>query len=363
MFRRLLPLVAGLVLAGSTLTGCHGPVHVVPLITGVDWPTSFFVTPDGREIWYSERFTGEIHRRVLDTGADTVVFTVTDLLTTGERGLLGLAQHPDPSQPFIYAYATRDVAGVAHNHVLKITLSGGVGVSSQVIFDSTVSLGTHHNGGRIKFGPNGMLYIVVGEYTTPANSQNLANTNKAGKIHRITPDGAVPANNPIAGNTIWAYGIRNSFGFGFDPVNNQLWASDNGPECNDEVNLVVKGGNHSWGAAATCATPPAAPANTNQDGPLPRNQPAHFYLSPIGITGLAFCQNCGAGAAAEGQMIVASANNGQIRRLGLSGDRTTVVSDNVLYDHSASVFSVETRPGQNLYFSDLNSIRLLRFGG
>jgi glucose/arabinose dehydrogenase len=349
------------VLAGSTLAGCHGPVHVAPLDTGANFPSSFFVTPDASEIWYSEKTTGEIHRHILDTGSDSVVFTVTNLLSNFERGLLGIARHPDPQEPYLYAYATRNIGGTPRNHVLRITLSGGVGVSSTVIFDS--SAGTHHNGGRIKFGPDGMLYIVVGENGTPANAQNLGATNKAGKIHRIMPDGSVPADNPIAGNTIWAYGIRNSFGFGWDPVNNQLWATDNGPECNDEVDRVQKGANYSWGPNATCSGPLVAPENTNQDGPTPRKFPRHFYTSPIGITGLGFCQNCGAGVAAEGQMIVASSNNGQIHRLGLSANRVLVLTDDILHDHTSTVLSVETTPGRSIYFSDTTSIYLLRFGG
>jgi len=200
---RIVPTVAGVVLAGSVLTGCHGPPHAVPVIAGVSWPTSFFVTPDNTHIWYSERFTGEIHRRNLQTNSDTLVFTVSNVLGAGEQGLLGVALHPNyPTSPYLYAYATRRVGGSDRNQVLKITVSNGVGIASQVIFDS--SAGTFHNGGRILFGPDGMLYIVVGENTIKANAQDLSATNKAGKIHRITPDGGVPANNPIAGNSIWA---------------------------------------------------------------------------------------------------------------------------------------------------------------
>jgi glucose/arabinose dehydrogenase len=325
------------------------------VVSGVDWPTSFFVTPDQTRIWYSERLTGEIHRRSLETGNDVLVFTVSNLLNSFEQGLLGVALHPSyPNPPWLYAYATRQVGNSARNHVLKITLANGVGVSSQVIFDSSAS--THHNGGRIQFGPDGMLYIVVGENGTKANAQNLSATNKAGKIHRITPDGAAPADNPIAGNTIWAFGIRNSFGFGFDPANARLWASDNGPECNDEVNRIVKGGNYSWGVNGTCSGPLPAPENTNQDGPTPRRQPKHLYANPIAVTGVAFCSSCGAGSAAEGAMLVGASNNGHIRRLTLDSARANVVADNLLYDHPGNVFSVETRPGQPVYFSDRTAI-------
>jgi glucose/arabinose dehydrogenase len=356
---RMVPVMAGVLLAGSALTGCHGGPHAIPVITGVDWPTSFFVTPDQGGIWYSERFTAEIHRRNLHTNNDVLVYTVPDVVTAGEQGLLGVALPPDyPTSSFVYAYATRQVGGVARNQVLKITISGGVGVASQVIFDA--GAGSFHNGGRIAFGPDGMLYIVEGENGTPANAQNLSATNKPGKIHRITPDGGVPADNPIAGNTIWAFGIRNSFGFGFDPTNNQLWATDNGPECNDEVDRIVKGGNYSWGPNETCSGPLVAPDNTNQDGPAPQRKPKHFYAGTIGITGLAFCSSCGAGPGSDGALLVGASNNGHIRRLTLDAARANVTAEALLFDHTGPVLSVESRPGQPVYFSDTSAIYLLR---
>jgi aldose sugar dehydrogenase len=350
---RIVPVLLGAVLAGTALTGCHGGPHATPVITGVEWPTSFFVAEDNNAIWYSERFTGEIHRRNLQTGNDVLVWTVGNVLGAGEQGLFGVALHPNyPTSPYLYAYATRQVGAGPRNQVLRITIANGVGVSSQVIFGS--SAGSHHNGGRIAFGSDGNLYIVVGENAVPANAQNLSATNKAGKIHRITPDGAVPPDNPFAGNTIWAFGIRNSFGFGFDPSNGQLWATDNGPECNDEVDRIVKGGNYAWGPNATCAG--TAPDNTNQDGPLPQRKPKHLYATSIGITGLGFCSSCGLGSAAEGTLLVAAANNGHIRRLTLDAGRVNVVSDNLVYDHTGPVLSVEARPGQPVYFSDSGAI-------
>ena len=85
---RIVPVIVGVVLAGSALTGCDPPPHAVPVITGVNFPSGFFVTSDQTGIWYSERFTGEIHRRNLQTNNDVLVFTVSNVLTSGEQGLL-----------------------------------------------------------------------------------------------------------------------------------------------------------------------------------------------------------------------------------------------------------------------------------
>ena len=88
-----------------------------------------------------------------------------------------------------------------------------------------------------------------------------------GKILRLTRDGEAAPGNPF-GSRVWAFGIRNSFGLAFDPVTGNLWETENGPECNDELNRIVRGGNYGWGPAADCgsATPPS---DTNRDGPSP----------------------------------------------------------------------------------------------
>jgi glucose/arabinose dehydrogenase len=142
-----------------------------------------------------------------------------------------------------------------------------------------------------------------------------------------------------------------------------LWATDNGPECNDEVDRIIKGANYAWGPNETCSGPRPAPDNTNQDGPLPRRQPKHFYASTIAVTGVAFCSSCGLGPGAEGALLIGAANNGNIRRLTLDSARASVVSDNLLYDHTNAVLSVESRPGQPVYFSDPGAIYVLNLTG
>jgi len=206
-----------------------------------------------------------------------------------------------------------------------------------------------------------MLYVTLGEHRVPGNAQNL--DVKPGKVHRIDPDGSVPAGNPFPGNTIWAFGLRNSFGSDFDPVNDQLWLTDNGPSCNDEVLRLVRGANHSWGPEATCATPPAAPGNTNCSGPTPRRQPEHFYAATTGITGAAFCDGCGLGPEAEDDLLVTSVNDGRVHQLALNSGRTDVASDDVVYDHPGAVLSMETRPGEPIYFSDFSTIYELTLAG
>ena len=359
--RTVLGLVAAVV-AAAGLSGCHSGIHAQAVATGLDNPTAFTVDPDGDHLWYSERFSGEIRRRNLSTGEDRLVWTVTNVRGQGEQGLFGLALHPGyPSTPLLFAYATRNTGFGPVNQVLRISLAGGAGTSARSIFNDSQLPGSNHVGGRILFGPDNLLYVSVGEHASPAQSQNLGTT--PGKIHRMTIDGGVPAGNPFAGSTIWTFGLRNSFGFDFDPLNGRLWLTDNGPTCNDEVNRVVAGGNLAWGPNATCATPPTPPTNTNQDGPSPRRLPEQFYGSPIGITGAAFCDGCGLGSSTEDRLLVGAVNTGEIRRLTLDGARTDVGADTLVFDHTGPVLSLETRPGHPLYFSDFRSIHKLTLAG
>src|SRR5437868_14595228 len=130
---------------------------------------------------------------------------------------------------------------------------------------------------------------MIGEGHHPANSQDLT-ANLRGKILRLDRDGTAAAGNPHG--RIWSFGHRNSFGFDFDPATGRLWETENGPACNDELNLIRPGKNYGWGASETCATPPAPPRNTNQDGPSPV-LPKRLYGKVIAPTGAAFCSSCG----------------------------------------------------------------------
>jgi glucose/arabinose dehydrogenase len=146
----------------------------------------------------------------------------------------------------------------------------------------------------------------------------------------------------------------------FDPMTGNLWESDNGPECNDEINVIRAGTNYGWGASATCATPPPAPANTNQDGPAPV-LPVSWFDVPVAPTGLAFCSACGLGAGTRGTLVVGEYNDRALLDVTLDATRTAVVSRAVLYAHTAGIRSVETGPGGSIYFSDRSGIyRLTR---
>jgi glucose/arabinose dehydrogenase len=319
---------------------------------GLAFPAAFTLAPDGR-IFYGQRFTGQI--RIIDpsSGNDALFFTVPNVVSNGEQGLLGLALRPQyPAKPYVYAYATRNVSGTLRNQIVRITDTGGTGSGMRVIFSSDTVAGDYHDGGHIAFGPDRMLYAVVGEGHSPSNAQNL--NNNAGKVLRMTPRGKVPADNPIPGSKIFSYGLRNSFGFTFDPVTGILWETENGPSCNDEINPIQAGKNYGWGPHQTCNSPPPPPRNTNQDGPNPR-LPKAFFTPTIAPTGTVFCTGCGL-TGAEGAMFFGDWNNGDIHQVTLTAARRDIASMSVVYPHSSGILSVERGPDGTIYFSDPTAI-------
>ena len=220
---------------------------------------------------------------------------------------------------------------------------------------STVAGGSpYHNGGRIAFGPDGMLYAIVGDAHDSSNAQDTSDEDR-GKIIRIEPDGDVPSDNPF-GDRVWAFGIRNSFGFAFDPQTDDLWETENGPECNDEINRIRGGQNYGWGPNETCSG--SSPGNTNQDGPSPV-LPELFYENTIGITGIAFCEGCHLGHRSDGAAFTGAVNNGEVTRIFFNDQRTAITGHAVVYDHGGSTLSFEIGPGGRIYFSDFDGINKL----
>ncbi len=341
------------VTAGSSSAWAASATRLAP--SALASPAAFTVTPAGGRILYGERYSGRIRWLNPATGATTQLFTIPSVASAGEKGLLGLALHPSyPADRRVWAFVTRRQAGGAvRNQLVRIQADGrGFAVLRRL------PAANNHNGGRIMFGPDRKLYVVIGDNYSPSRAQSL--TGLAGKVLRLNPDGTVPADNPRAGSPIIAYGIRNSFGFTFDPQTGRLWETENGPECNDEVNLIPRRSltNFGWGPSQTCASPPPAPRNTNSDGPHPV-MPRFFFPNPPALTGAAFCDSCGLGA--PGRLFFGDFNAGRIHSATLTADRMDIASQASFYNHPDSVLSVETPlDGGPIYFSTRANIFRLR---
>jgi len=238
----------------------------------VVWAMAF--TPDGRML-FTER-PGRI--RVMDAGGrlDPRPWKVVeDVRRRGEGGLMGLALHPDfPAEPWVYVMYTANSPGGAVNRVSRIRETGGRGGTEEVILDG-LPAGSNHNGGRIRFGPDGLLYIGAGEIWERARAQDLEDP--AGSVLRIAPDGSIPADNPFRGSPIFSYGHRNVQGITWHPRTGALFTAEHGPSGewagvggNDEINITEKGKNYGWPLAV------GAPGVPGLEDPLlvwPRGTP------------------------------------------------------------------------------------------
>jgi len=255
-------------------------------ISGLTNPTAMEIAPDGR-IFVCEQ-GGSL--RVIKNGAVLPSpFLTLSVDSNGERGLLGITFDPNfANNNFIYVYYTVP-ATPRHNRVSRFTANGDVVVpGSEVIvleLDNLTSA-TNHNGGAIHFGPDGKLYVAVGENATGSNSQTLSNM--LGKVLRINSDGTIPADNPFfnqaAGNnrSIWALGLRNPFTFAFQPGTGRMFINDVGEVTWEEINDGIAGSNYGWNIVEGPSANPAFRA------PLFAYQHGSSATTGCAITGGAF---------------------------------------------------------------------------
>jgi glucose/arabinose dehydrogenase len=287
-------LICGLALGQDPAPEVLAPNLAVRTVVGdLTTPISMaFLGPD--DILVLEKDTGQV-KRVM---AGAVSGVVLDLAVNfaSERGLLGIALHPQfPAMPWVYLYWTESTTGADTSELADVPLLGNR-VDRFVWDGATLTLDLHiislrayqadadqplrgnHDGGVIRFGPDGKLYVIIGDNGRRGQMQNLEfgpfgpgqpddefggpapdNAHLTGVILRLNDDGSSPTDNPFyaAGSAmggevgsniqkVFAYGIRNSFGMAFDPKSGQLWTQENGDDSFDELNLVEPGMNGGW---------------------------------------------------------------------------------------------------------------------
>lgn len=218
------------------------------LATGLASPTSMEFAPDGR-LFVAEQ--GGRLRVIKNNALLPTPFVTLTVESSGERGLLGIAFDPGfATNHWVYVYYTATTPSV-HNRVSRLTANGDVAVagSETVLLELENLNATNHNGGSIHFGPDGKLYVAVGENANSANSQTLSN--RLGKMLRINADGTIPDDNPFSTATgvnrsIWAMGLRNPFTFAFQPFSGRMFINDVGETSWEEINEGVAGANYGW---------------------------------------------------------------------------------------------------------------------
>jgi uncharacterized repeat protein (TIGR01451 family) len=265
-------------------------LSVKTIINGLDQPTSMTFI-GANEFLILEKATGKVQHvfngRLLAPAVDLAVNNAS------ERGLLGIALHPNfPTTPYVYLYWTESSTGIDTSNIDEVPLLGNrvdrfiwngttLALDRNLIHlralqqDAGQSSRGNHNGGILRFGPDGKLYIVIGDNGRRGLLQNVTNggtipddqfggpepdnAHLTGVILRLNDDGTTPSDNPFfnastsltgeaAANIkkIFAYGVRNSFGMAFDPIASNLWNEENGDDAFDEINRVTAGSNNGW---------------------------------------------------------------------------------------------------------------------
>lgn len=290
------------------------------LAENLDTPWAIDFLPDDKMI-----FTERVGRvSILDNGTIKIVGNI-NVTQMGEPGLLGIAVDPEFSKnKFIYLYYT----GQNGNRLSRFTLNEKL--ENETVLIDNIPSGQIHNGGRIKFGPDGKLYITTGESGNSQLAQNINST--GGKILRINKDGTVPSDNPF-GNYVYSYGHRDPQGLAWNPFNGQLYSSEHGNIQNDEINIIIKGGNYGW---------PLYQGNESTPGYIkPLIVYTDFTLAPSGITYY------------NGNLYVACLRGSQLRKISLSADGNSVTGEEALFTNLGRIREVVEHDGY-LYITTSN---------
>ena len=326
-----------------------GGLQLQSILPSLNFPVGMSLAPDGR-VFFNERLTGAI--RIINPQWQLVAtpFCQLSVATSGEQGLLGLTLDPNFAQNhFVYAYYT--VSGATMNRVVRYTESSGICTQETSILDNLPVSG-NHNGGIIQFGPDGKLYVIIGDVQNTANSQSF--TSLAGKILRVNPDGSAPSDNPFFSNPdanakkVFSLGHRNSYGFTFHGHTGHLWETENGPGDNDEINRAVAGGNYGWPTVGGIAN------NPNFRNPILAYTPT---IAPTGI--ISIPENSAVYPAAyRNNLLFTAWNDGRIRRVILSGpDLTLLGSSSTAYNGGqGGLLSLMLGADGFVYVSNTNAI-------
>ncbi len=297
---RLVASVACALPAGSARAGLPPGWSATPVHTQLAFPTTLRMAPD-RRLFYLERESGRV--MVFDTPAAAVprVWATLPVDASFERGMLGMALHPAfPDSPFVYVYYTH--ASPRENRVVRLRDDHGTGTGYSVVVGGLPAYGMYHHGGRLAFGPDGALYVTLGDQTDPPFARDPGDIR--GKILRYTPLGEPALGNPFGtGNPVFACGVRNPFGLAFDPLTSIAYFTDNGPTCDDRVERLTPGADYGWGDGSTCGVmPPGA------------QRPLAMYTPTIAPTGCVVYRG-GQDPQFEGDLFFGSYNLASVARV------------------------------------------------
>jgi glucose/arabinose dehydrogenase len=301
-------------------------LKVEQVVSGLNSPTTMAFIGNN-DILVLQKNNGRV-RRVIGGVLQAGDVLDVDVSNDSERGLLGIAVHPSFAvNSFVYLYYTESGSGSdggasAGNRVYRYTWNGAALANALLILDLPATPGPNHDGGVITFGPDGKLYVIIGDLNRDGQLQNFPGgpaPNDTSVIFRLNDDGSVPTDNPFhdAGdpanklNKYYAYGIRNSFGMAFDHVTGKLWDTENGPDGYDEINLVEPGFNSGWEKLmGPDRRDPQGAASLFSLAGSHYADPEFSWRTPVGVTAIVFLDSDQLGPKYEHDCFVGDVNNG-----------------------------------------------------
>lgn len=294
-------------------------------IADTNFPVTLAFSNDGRA-FISERLTGSLLQVNQESYRVVKTFPVATGPGYNEIGLLGIVLDPDfEDNAYIYCYFTYGkYPNRLTNKVVRIKSDG----TEEVTILDGIPGGWIHNGGILAFAPDKTLHIGTGvKNEIMERAQDLDYL--GGKVLRINPDGTIPDGNPFPGSPIYSYGHRNIFGLAFHPKTGKLYVTENGPDVDDEVNIISKGGNYGW------------PITTGFSDDPKLIDPIKTYTPNIAPTQCVFV---------DGYFYFGSYNEGTVHRLTLAGENfDQVTRDDIVYWGSREVIGVFYGPDKQFY--------------
>ena len=306
-------------------------IRVEKVITGLEMPTSMAFL-DNDDIIITQKDNGRV--RLVSNGVlQPQPILQVPVVNNSERGLLGvaIANATNSTIKTVFLYYTEPIGDQVKNRLYRYEWSGSGNLTGgQLILDLPGDPGPNHDGGKIGIGPDRMLYAVIGDLNRDGMLQNVREgppPDATSVIIRIDYDGN-GVGNPLSGGTVdlskyYAYGVRNSFGFDFDPLTGILWDVENGPTEYDEINIVLPGFNSGWNRVMG---PIGREGITPQD--LVQFQGSHYadpifsWLRSDGVTDIEIFNSSSLGERYTYNMFVGDINNGNLYFFAINSNRT-----------------------------------------
>lgn len=347
-----------------TVPGVNDPnLKVEEVIGGLHLPTHIaFLDPN--DIIVLEKNNGTVRRVV---NGNMLVEPLLDLKVANEseRGMLGVGVSKGLKGTFVFIYFTeaKDGGAAVGNRLYRYEFINNKLIKPKLLLDLPATRGPYHNGGAVSIGPDGNVYVSVGDISQTyeeilnVNGSCQAAESKAKNclhgsvpdgsagILRVTQEGKVVGGHGILGNKnplnkYYAYGIRNSFGISFDPVTGNLWDTENGPDDNDEVNLVKPGFNSGWNRVHGIWQPKGGNKGNviepdrlvNFGGKGKYSNPEFAWTRTVGPTAIEFINSEKLGKQYQNDIFVGDINHGRIYDFEVNEKRTGLILKGRLAD-------------------------------